>query len=96
MLRTVLEKAIQRYRDEIKALNADISALELQRMDTEAELNTAVLEVQKLCPHEKTTRKEGAYYPSGYDYYSEQHYTIVCDSCSKVIESKCIRGTTFG
>lgn len=93
ILERVLKKAIEDSNTSIALYAKDIKILQL-RVDEENKLiYEATKALQDMCAHTNTKRVEGTYTPGGYDYVSEQNFTIECDSCGKVLESKCIRGT---
>ena len=96
MIEKILKKAITDFKLELANVDANIKFMEAARVPIREDLQGAILELQKVCKHEKARKVEGTYIPSGYDYVSEQAYTTLCDNCGKVLESKCIRGTTFG
>lgn len=96
MIEKLLKQAIDTYQKELNQIKVNIQELEKSKLPVVLDLETARNELRKICVHEKSSRIEGAYFPAGFDYYSETNYTIVCDNCGKVLESKCIRGSHFG
>jgi predicted nucleic acid-binding Zn-ribbon protein len=96
LIEKLLKDAITRYTVELENINTNIKVLEASKVPVKENLAAAKQELQKVCQHTKIHRVDGSYYHSGYDYVSEEHYTIVCDNCGKILESKCIRGNTFG
>lgn len=96
MIEKLLHNAITQYKLELANINHNIDFLKKSTEPVKADLQAAILELQKICEHPSSHRVDGPYYPAGFDYYSESSYTIVCDSCGKVLESKCIRGNHFG
>ena len=96
IIQRLVKEAIDNYNKEIKQITANINLLTESLKSYYKDIQDATEELRKLCKHEKSHRVEGVYIPAGYDYVSESNYTIVCDNCGKILESKLIRGTTFG
>jgi len=93
----LIEKLLKEYKETTKLKIADIEAkikvLESEKLTLATMVNQTTKELQTICTHEKTHRVNGPYYEGGYLDKSEQHYTINCINCGKVLESSCIRGT---
>jgi hypothetical protein len=96
MIENLLYKLIGHLKEDIQEVNGELEPLKLKLHTLQMELTGAIGELQKVCKHPSSHRVDGSYFPAGFDYYSESNYTIVCDSCGKVLESKSIRGSHFG
>ena len=93
MIERLLKKAIEQYKQELEDINTNIKNLHASTLPIKADLLTAITELQKVCAHTNTSRVNGMYMSGGFDHVSEQPYTIVCDECGFVLESRLIRGT---
>lgn len=92
MIEKLLKKAITTYEQELADININIKNLDISKQPIITDMGLAIKELQKICKHDTSHKVDGPYYEGGYLDRSENHYTIVCDNCGKVLESKCIRG----
>ena len=89
----LLEEAIEKCDEKYAELSLKLVTLKLE-MDEIYNARASYIKVlQEQCSHVKSKRVDGTYSPGGYDHVSEEHYTIECVNCGKVLDSKCIRGS---
>lgn len=93
LVEELLKKAINECNDKHKLINEKFDALRIEIEEISRTKEKYVKELQYVCLHARRARVDGAYLPGGYDHVSEEHYTIECVNCGKVLESKCIRGS---
>lgn len=89
----LLREAIEKCDAENASISGEIAKLAIKAKSVIATKAEYMEELQRLCKHPKTKRVDGSYLSGGYDHVSEEHFTIECVECGKVLESKCIRGS---
>ena len=93
MIESLLKKQIESSIQTIQNLNIIIDDTTSKIRAEKEIIQEATHILQGMCKHLQKRKVPGTYSPGGYDHVSQEHYTIECVNCEKVLESACIRGT---
>lgn len=93
LVEKVLKDAITVCNTDISKTDEEIKELNIIRHNIAEDRRLLFVELQKVCQHLRTDKTNSSYTSGGYDYVSEEYYEIKCLDCSKVLDSKLIRGT---